>query len=147
MPPEDKGHAQDGKIDQDPGVDQVPIRKKAGDNRQRNRREIATLLREQNGRLELQRVESRLARRVGDLDGDDVRPRLERRDPDVLGRRRANATFFESHAADRADSIALAINLTPLVRDESLDIAAYVDGMIGRFRDDAVGKLQRRLGR
>ena len=71
----------------------------------------------------------------------------KRYDLGVLGRRRANATFFESHAADRADSIALAINLTPLVRDESLDIASYVDGMINRFRDDAVGKLQRRLGR
>jgi len=71
----------------------------------------------------------------------------KRYDIGVMGRRRANATFFESHAVDRAESAAFAMDLTPLARDESLDIAGYVDGMIGRFRDDVIGKLQRRLGR
>jgi LmbE family N-acetylglucosaminyl deacetylase len=71
----------------------------------------------------------------------------KRYDLGVLGRRRANATFFESHAVDRADSIAFAMDLTPLVRDESLDVAKYVDGFIGRFRDDVFNKLQQRLGR
>jgi LmbE family N-acetylglucosaminyl deacetylase len=70
----------------------------------------------------------------------------KRYDEGVLGRRHANATFFESHAVDRADSIAFAMDLTPLVRDESLDIAGYVDGIIGRFRDDVITKLQQRLG-
>lgn len=71
----------------------------------------------------------------------------KRYDLGVLGRRRANATFFESHAVDRADSIAFAMDLTPLARDESLDVAAYVDGLICRFRDDVVAKLKERLGR
>ena len=71
----------------------------------------------------------------------------KRYDLGVLGRRRANATFFESHAIDRADSIAFAMDLTPLVRDESLDVAEYVDGFIARFREDVFTKLQKRLGR
>ena len=71
----------------------------------------------------------------------------KRYDLGVLGRRRANATFLESHASDRAQSMAFAMDLTPLVRDESLDIAEYVDGFIARFREDVISKLQKHLGR
>jgi LmbE family N-acetylglucosaminyl deacetylase len=71
----------------------------------------------------------------------------KRYDQGVLGRRRANATFFESHAVDRAESISFAMDLTPLIRDEPLDIAGYVEGFIGRFRDEVITKLQQRLGR
>jgi len=70
----------------------------------------------------------------------------KRYDLGVLGRRRANATFFESHAVDRSDSIAFAMDLTPLVRDESLDIADYVDGFIKSFRNEVITKLRCRLG-
>ena len=71
----------------------------------------------------------------------------KRYDLGVLGRRRANATFLESHASDRAQSVAFAMDLTPLVRDDSLDIAEYVDGFIARFREDVISKLQKHLGR
>jgi hypothetical protein len=71
----------------------------------------------------------------------------KRYDLGVLGRRRANATFLDSHAVDRAESVAFAMDLTPLVRDDSLDVAEYVDGFIARFREDVIGKLQKRLGR
>ncbi|MEY5019631.1 MAG: hypothetical protein RLZ22_719 [Verrucomicrobiota bacterium] len=70
----------------------------------------------------------------------------KRYDLGVLGRRRANATFFESHAIDRAESLAFAMDLTPLVRDDTLDVAAYVDGFIKRFREDVLIKLQKRIG-
>ena len=70
----------------------------------------------------------------------------KRYDLGVLGRRRANATFFDSHAADGADSIAFAMDLTPLVRDEALDMADYVDGFIQRFRKDILTKIRNRLG-
>lgn len=69
----------------------------------------------------------------------------KRYDLGVAGRRRANATFFESHAVDNADSIAFAMDLTPLVRDASLDIAVYVDGFIERFRADVLTKLRSHL--
>ena len=71
----------------------------------------------------------------------------KRYDLGVIGRRRANATFFESHAVDRSESIAFAMDLTPLVQDGALNIANYVAGFIERFRNDVLVKLQRRLGR
>ncbi len=71
----------------------------------------------------------------------------KRYDLGVIGRRRANATFSESHATDRSDSIALAMNLTPLVNDPSLDIISYTEGFIDRFRDNVRETLKRRLGR
>ena len=70
----------------------------------------------------------------------------KRYDLGVPGRRHANATFFESHTVDRADSLAFAMDLTPLIHDESLNIATYVDGFIGRFRNEVVTKLQQRIG-
>jgi LmbE family N-acetylglucosaminyl deacetylase len=70
----------------------------------------------------------------------------KRYDLGVAGRRRANATFLESHAEDRTGGAAFAMNLTPLIRDESLDVAAFVDNCIGRFRGDVRAKLRRRLG-
>ena len=71
----------------------------------------------------------------------------KRYDLGVIGRRRANATFFESHAVDQSESLAFAMDLTPLVQDVSLDIAEYIDGFIMRFRDDVAAKLRSRLGK
>ena len=70
----------------------------------------------------------------------------KRYDLATLGRRRANATFFESHAVDGCESVAFAMDLTPLVADPSLDIAEYVLGFIRRFEADVRNKLTRRLG-
>ena len=50
----------------------------------------------------------------------------KRYDLATLGRRRANATFFESHATDKTTQLAFGIDLTPLVADESCDISEYV---------------------
>jgi len=71
----------------------------------------------------------------------------KRYDLGVVGRRRANATFFESHAVDRSESIAFAMDLTPLVRDESIDLADFVDTLIEQFRIDVRSKLHARMGR
>ncbi len=71
----------------------------------------------------------------------------KRYDLAVLGRRRANATFFQSHGVDRSDALAFAMDLTPLAHDDSLDIVAYVTGAIDRFRDDVDAKLRARLGK
>jgi len=70
----------------------------------------------------------------------------KRYDLAILGRRRANATFFDSHAADECDSVAFAMDLTPLVADPSLDITEYVLGFIRRFEADVRSKLSKRLG-
>jgi len=70
----------------------------------------------------------------------------KRYDLATLGRRRANATFFESHAVDECESVSFAMDLTPLVADLSLDIAEYVLGFIHRFETDVRSKLTKRLG-
>jgi LmbE family N-acetylglucosaminyl deacetylase len=69
----------------------------------------------------------------------------KRYDLAVSGRRRANATFLESHQVDQADAVSFAMDLTPLVIDDSLDIAAYVEGYIERFRADVRGRIARHL--
>ncbi len=71
----------------------------------------------------------------------------KRYDLATLGRRRANATFFESHATDKTTQLAFGMDLTPLVADESLKIAEYVCGLIDRFKADVTQRLNKRLGR
>jgi LmbE family N-acetylglucosaminyl deacetylase len=71
----------------------------------------------------------------------------KRYDLAVQGRRRANATFFESHAVDTATAVAFAMDLTPLVADPTRDIVGYVPGFIDKFRADVTAKLSKRLGR
>ena len=71
----------------------------------------------------------------------------KRYDLAVMGRRRANATFFQSHGVDRSDALAFAMDLTPLAHDDSLDIVEYVTGAIDRFRADVTAKLRRQLGK
>ena len=70
----------------------------------------------------------------------------KRYDLAVLGRRRANATFFSSHTTDSSDALAFAMDLSPLAHDDTLDIVAYVTGAIDRFREDVAAKLRARLG-
>jgi LmbE family N-acetylglucosaminyl deacetylase len=67
----------------------------------------------------------------------------KRYDIATLGRRRANATYFQSHETDKADQLWFAMNLTPLVKDVSLDIADFVLGHIDKFRRDVADNLRR----
>jgi LmbE family N-acetylglucosaminyl deacetylase len=69
----------------------------------------------------------------------------KRYDLAVMGRRRANATFFESHGVDQSDALAFAMDLTPLVQDDTLDVVTYVTGFIDRFKADVTAKLRKRL--
>jgi len=71
----------------------------------------------------------------------------KRYDLATLGRRAANATFFESHATDAATQLIFGMDLTPLIQDDTKDIADYAAGFIERFRDDVKTKLNRRLGK
>lgn len=69
----------------------------------------------------------------------------KRYDLAVIGRRRANATFFESHATDKSTSVTFALDLTPLANDATRDVAGYVLGFIDKFRTDVQQKLNQRL--
>jgi LmbE family N-acetylglucosaminyl deacetylase len=58
------------------------------------------------------------------------------------GRRRANATLLAPRDVDTAEQVSFAIDLTPLVRNESLDPVRYVESAIDRFRDEVVDALR-----
>jgi len=70
----------------------------------------------------------------------------KRYDLATMGRRSANATFFESHATDKTNQLIFGMDLTPLVADETLDIADYVAGLIEKLKADVQQKLAKRLG-
>ena len=70
----------------------------------------------------------------------------KRYDLATLGRRAANATFFDSHSTDQSTQLIFGLDLTLLVVNESTDIADYICGLIGRFQEDVKNKLTARLG-
>jgi len=58
-----------------------------------------------------------------------------------MGRRRANATFYASHGTDISTGITYAIDLTPLIQEDQLDIAEFMLGYIERFRSGVAKQL------
>jgi LmbE family N-acetylglucosaminyl deacetylase len=71
----------------------------------------------------------------------------KRYDLATLGRRTANATFFDAHTTDAASQLIFGMDLTPLVADESLDIVEFVAESIQKFQADVRTRLCRRLGK
>ncbi|MCD6462106.1 MAG: PIG-L family deacetylase [Thermotogae bacterium] len=67
----------------------------------------------------------------------------KRYDLATMGRRRANATYYESHGVDVATGMTFAMDLTPLVRDPDVDIKEYVTGFVRRFMEDVTRRLER----
>jgi LmbE family N-acetylglucosaminyl deacetylase len=67
----------------------------------------------------------------------------KRYDLAAMGRRLANATFFNSHATDATNAISLAMDLTPLVRDETLSVREFALGHIDRLRADVAGRIEK----
>jgi LmbE family N-acetylglucosaminyl deacetylase len=70
----------------------------------------------------------------------------KRYDLAVMGRRLANATFYDSHATDQVQQATYAMDLTPLAHDDNLDILSFVLGHIRKFENDVAAKVARRLG-
>jgi hypothetical protein len=60
-----------------------------------------------------------------------------------MGRRRANATYFESHGVDIATGLSFAMDLTPLIHSPENEIISYVQEHIQRFADDVANRLTR----
>ncbi len=61
-----------------------------------------------------------------------------------LGRRRANATYAESHGVDQAEQLSFAMDLTPLIRDDALDVVEYVAGFVKAFENDVRKRIASR---
>lgn len=70
----------------------------------------------------------------------------KRYDLATMGRRRAHATFMAPFGVDDATALIFAMNLTPLVADETADIEAHVMGCIDRFKDEVRSTLRQQLG-
>ncbi len=63
-----------------------------------------------------------------------------------MGRRRANATYFEAHGVDVSTGTTYAMDLTPLIVDPAISIQSYVQDYIRRFSGDVADRLKRAGG-
>jgi LmbE family N-acetylglucosaminyl deacetylase len=69
----------------------------------------------------------------------------KRYDLAVIGRRTANATFSQAHATDQESAMQWAMDLTPLVQDDTLDPLTYTVGFIDRLKADVTARLRQSL--
>ncbi len=67
----------------------------------------------------------------------------KRYDLAIMGRRRAHATFSASHAVDTASALSYAMDLTPLIQNDQLDVAEFVIHSIHEFAQDVTTKINR----
>jgi LmbE family N-acetylglucosaminyl deacetylase len=67
----------------------------------------------------------------------------KRYDLATVGRRRANATYHQSHSVDASKMVNFGMDLTPLIEDDSLSVVDYVMGYLERFTSDVRGNLER----
>ncbi len=67
----------------------------------------------------------------------------KRYDLATMGRRRANATYFQSHGVDEAAGMSYGMDLTPLIHDPRKEILAYVQEHVNRFAQDITDRLGR----
>jgi LmbE family N-acetylglucosaminyl deacetylase len=67
----------------------------------------------------------------------------KRYDLATMGRRRANATYFESHGVDVTTGLAYAMDLTPLILTPEVDINSFVQERIQHFAQDVADRLTR----
>jgi len=67
----------------------------------------------------------------------------KRYDLATIGRRKAHATFSAPHGVDTATGFTYAMDLTPLVRDEKLDIVDFIAGEIAKFSQDVEARVKR----
>lgn len=58
-----------------------------------------------------------------------------------MGRRRANATYFESHGVDQASGLTFAIDLSPLMNDARIPPLQFIQEHIQRFEQDVASRI------
>lgn len=67
----------------------------------------------------------------------------KRYDLATMARRRAHATYHQSHSVDAAQLINFGMDLTPLIQNDKLDLTQYVEGFIQRFAADVSARLKK----
>lgn len=60
-----------------------------------------------------------------------------------LARRRANATYFESHGVDVLTGLSFGLDMTALIQKDDLDPAEFIQTYIAHFSQDVMERLQR----
>ena len=67
----------------------------------------------------------------------------KRYDLATMGRRLANATYYQSHHIDAASRMVYAMDLTPLVYNPTMEIDRFIAGHIQTFANDVTGRIAR----
>ena len=71
----------------------------------------------------------------------------KRYDLAARGRRRAHATFFESHATDKSENVIFGMDLTPLIAEDSLEPKALYGRYLKTFQDEVTARIAKLSGR
>lgn len=69
----------------------------------------------------------------------------KRYDIAALGRRTANATFLEDHNVDKIDEAIFAMDLSPLLKDDSLNVLDIAMGHIDKLRNEVSKNISKYL--
>ncbi len=69
----------------------------------------------------------------------------KRYDLATVGRRRANATYFESHSTDAAEQVIFGLDLTPVIQDGGPELVDFIGPFLERFFEDVRARLRARL--
>lgn len=67
----------------------------------------------------------------------------KRYDLATAGRRLANATYAESHSVDNISAISNAMDLTPLIENDDLDVIEFIINKIEEFKNDVKNKISK----
>ena len=59
------------------------------------------------------------------------------------GRRRANACYHQPLDTDRSEELSFALDLTPLIQEDRLEVADYIDVFLERFRGEVRENLRK----
>ena len=59
----------------------------------------------------------------------------------VLGRRRANATFYDAYTVDTVDQLWFAMDLTALIEEDAPTVKEFVDAKLERFKQSVISNL------
>jgi LmbE family N-acetylglucosaminyl deacetylase len=70
----------------------------------------------------------------------------KRYDLAAAGRRKAHATFSESHGVDQSQGLIYGMDLTSLITDASIDPIAFTKGLLTAFEQDVTARLSKFVG-
>lgn len=99
-------------------------------------RDLDWMLDEDKIQFDVEGHENLEAALLGVFDSQDLGGK--RYDLATMGRRRAHATYAESHETDVTTSMIFAMDLTPLIEDDDLDPRDLVQKHIERFADHVI---------